>query len=214
MTVTEIRVANINYLAEKYSRNHLASKTDYSNNYINQLCGGFGSFGGRTARKIEVSLGLVEGWMDVEHSNKVNEAVKIYNTLPVEVVQELPLISRVQAGRLTEISDPYEVGDHEDVVPVTKHYSKHSFALRVQGDSMLPEFPDGCVICVDPEIEPKNGSYVVAKFPDTDEATFKQLAIDPPKKYLKPLNERYDLIPIDDDVVICGVVRQSLNEYE
>jgi hypothetical protein len=44
--------------------------------------------------------------------------------------------------------------------------------LRVQGDSMTPDFPHGCIIVVEPELDPLPGDYVIAKNGD-DEATFK-----------------------------------------
>ena len=129
-------------------------------------------------------------------------------------VQELPLISWIQAGNPEKVEDIYHAGEYEEMMPVSKRYSKHSFALRVRGDSMQSStgasFPEGCVICVDPEISPDNGTFVVAKFPNSDEATFKQLVIEGGERYLKPLNDRYPIIPIDEEVQICGVVRQFL----
>jgi len=66
MEVTEIRRLNIKYLADvKYGRAQLSELLGYQDsNYLNQLCGGFGAFGNRTARKIEAKLGLQKGWMD------------------------------------------------------------------------------------------------------------------------------------------------------
>ena len=40
---------------------------------------------------------------------------------------------------------------------------KDPFVLRVHGDSMLPEFPDGSIIVVDPTQPAKAGDYVVAR---------------------------------------------------
>lgn len=62
----EIRRLNLLYLAEKkFTREALADKIGYPNtNFINQMTGGFAKIGDRVARKIEVALGLPEGWMD------------------------------------------------------------------------------------------------------------------------------------------------------
>ena len=38
------------------------------------------------------------------------------------------------------------------------------YALRVLGDSMEPEFTDGCVIIVDPGYAPKDGAYVIVEY--------------------------------------------------
>jgi hypothetical protein len=66
--IEEIRRKNINYWADKLGRNILAEKIGYKDTvYINQLCAGHGSFGSRTARKIEKALELDKGWFDVLH---------------------------------------------------------------------------------------------------------------------------------------------------
>lgn len=72
MDVIEIRRNNIKYLADvKYGRLRLSELIGYQDaNYINQLCGGFGAFGNRTARKIEEKLGLPRGWMDNPQSDE------------------------------------------------------------------------------------------------------------------------------------------------
>jgi len=38
------------------------------------------------------------------------------------------------------------------------------YALRVLGDSMEPEFPDGCIVIVDPGYAPRDGAYVVVEY--------------------------------------------------
>jgi len=69
MDVNDKRRLNIKYLADiKYGRIALAEMLGYQDaNYLNQLCGGFGNFGTRTARKIESCLSLPHGWMDNSH---------------------------------------------------------------------------------------------------------------------------------------------------
>lgn len=72
MDIKLIRIANINFLANKHGRERLAEcdeRGKWTTNYINQLCGGFGSFGTGTARRIEKGLGLSFGWMDMPHSD-------------------------------------------------------------------------------------------------------------------------------------------------
>lgn len=45
--------------------------------------------------------------------------------------------------------------------------SKSYVAFRVEGDSMFPEYPDGCVVVCDCKAEPQNGKVVAAKFDGT-----------------------------------------------
>lgn len=71
MDIKQIRTANINHLAVKHGRERIAEcdeRKKWTTNYVNQLCGGFGSFGASTARRIEKGLYLDYGWMDLMHS--------------------------------------------------------------------------------------------------------------------------------------------------
>ena len=63
------------------------------------------------------------------------------------------------------------------------------YALRVLGDSMEPEFPDGCVVIVDPGHPPRDGAYVIVEF--AGDVFFRQLVFDGERRFLKPLNPKY-----------------------
>ena len=54
---------------------------------------------------------------------------------------------------------------------------------------------------------------MVVALDDTNQATFKQLVIDGARRYLKPLNPRYPIIPVERDARICGVVREMRKAY-
>lgn len=121
----------------------------------------------------------------------------------------VPLISYVAAGLWQEAVDNFAPGDADEWVETTIPISRHTYALRVEGDSMEPRFPSGAIIIVEPETEPKNGSFVIARQNGT-EATFKQLILDGGVWFLKPVNPRYPLMQVGEDVVICGVVKQMI----
>lgn len=120
----------------------------------------------------------------------------------------VPIISFVQAGDFTEAIDNLMPGEGEQI-PVTVPVHNHTFALRVQGDSMEPDFPEGIIIVVEPEMGAQPGDYVVAK--NGDDATFKQLVKDGPDWYLKPLNPRYPVKPLGESRII-GVVREAIRK--
>ena len=137
-----------------------------------------------------------------------------------DIATSLPLISWVQAGPWAEAQDLFEVGDYEALIPVpgSRKYSKHAYALRVQGDSMSapdgPSFPDGAIICVEPSQEPRHGSFVIVRMEDSKEATFKQLMFDGDRRFLKPLNSRYPMMEVDSEATFCGVVRQMVMDFD
>ena len=81
------------------------------------------------------------------------------------------------------------------------------YALRVLGDSMEPEFPDGCVIVIDPGHAPRNGSYVVVEF--AGDIFFRQLVVDGERRFLKPLNPKYGGFELSGPYTIRGGVVQQ-----
>lgn len=131
----------------------------------------------------------------------------------------LPLVSWVQAGSFQNIEDPFLPGDADVWVPVTRRYSKRAFALRIRGDSMVdpsgigPSFPEGSIICVEPDATPIHKSFVVVRLDNSVDATFKQLIIDGDARYLKPLNPRYPIMTVTDEATICGVVMQMIMDF-
>ncbi|WP_415720509.1 LexA family protein [Photobacterium ganghwense] len=125
-------------------------------------------------------------------------------------IQKFPVLSSVQAGAWTEAVESYPPVDADEWYETTERTSKRCFWLRVQGDSMTSaiglSFPEGTLVLVDPEREFENGSLVVAKLIDVNEATFKKLVIDAGQKFLKPLNPSYPTLPINGNCKIIGVV--------
>ncbi|MDI1238991.1 MAG: S24 family peptidase [Polaromonas sp.] len=131
-----------------------------------------------------------------------------------DVRAEVPLISEVQAGNYTVI-DNFNPGDGLEMVPVTVAIKRHTFALRVQGDSMvgtnLDSFPEGSLLIVEPEMQAVPGDYVIALNSD-NETTFKQLIRDGGELFLKPLNVRYPIRPLGSAEII-GVVREFTKKF-
>lgn len=121
-----------------------------------------------------------------------------------------PVLSWVSAGDWMEAVEPYHRRSIERWLDTNVECSDSSFWLDVKGDSMTSpvglSIPEGMVILVDPEVEPRNGKLVVAKLDNESEATFKKLVIDAGRKFLKPLNPQYPMIPINGNCQIIGVV--------
>lgn len=124
-----------------------------------------------------------------------------------------PLISWVSAGAWNEACEPYTLKDIDEWFESDAHIEGEGFWLRVQGDSMTSptglSIPEGMIVLVDTDKEPKNGSLVIAKLVDANEATFKKLVFDGGSVFLKPLNPQYPLIPINGNCKIIGVVVEA-----
>ena len=81
------------------------------------------------------------------------------------------------------------------------------FALQVLGDSMEPEFENGCIIVVDPAGVIQNGCFVMAEV--NGEHIFRQLLVQEERIYLKPMKSSYETIEIPDLRPIAGVIVQK-----
>lgn len=132
---------------------------------------------------------------------------------PRAQVRLVPRIAWVRAGPFDDIENAHDPATAEHWDLPSEPMSQAAYSLRVEGDSMEPEFPNGCIIYVEPRAQAANGDYVVVKLDETDQATFKQLVIDGPRRYLKPVNPRYPIIPLDRQASVCGVVREMRKLY-
>ncbi len=82
-----------------------------------------------------------------------------------------------------------------------------SFALRVLGQSMAPEFAEGEIIIIEPEGLARDGSYVLAWV--NNEWIFRQLRADGERWMLRALNPAFADIEIGDLSAVKGVVIQK-----
>lgn len=128
-----------------------------------------------------------------------------------------PVISWVSAGSWAEAVEPYPAGI-SDRYEFSEYNSKGpAFWLEVKGDSMTSpvgtSIAQGSLILVDTEVEAAPGKLVVAKLPDSNEATFKKLVSDGGKLFLKPLNPGYPTEVFDENCRIVGVVVQATQKF-
>lgn len=166
----------------------------------------------KIARVLRVSVAQLRGEAPM---HTVGEELGRYNVAAGPPVSIVPMISWVQAGQLNDVEDPFQPGEGERPIYTTRRVGPRAYALRVRGDSMenpggKPTFPEGCIIIVDPDKEAHAGSFVVVRFDNRQEATFKQLTEDAGQRFLKPLNPRYPIIAIDGDATLCGTWVQTI----
>lgn len=198
MNMAEIRRQNLRELLGSYStQQELADAIGISVQYLNQLLTGHRNIGEKTARKIEAAAKIPSLALDVEL--KVGELSNVSPGPPIRGM--VPLISWVSAGRWRDC----DVQDEPLAwIPVT-FATPNVFALRVEGDSMKPDYPPGHILFVDPDRHPEPMNLVIALNGD-GEATFKRLTREGGVWYLMPLNERYPPQKLDSLCKIIGVV--------
>lgn len=178
--------------------------------YLSQLMGGKASFGEKAARRIEGSYGMPAGYLDEPADDIAKPFANVSYKGPHEPKGKFPVISWVSAGEWAEAIEPYHRKSIDRWYDTTVECSDSSYWLDVKGDSMTSpvglSIPEGMMILVDPEVEPRNGKLVVAKLETENEATFKKLIVDAGRKFLKPLNPQYPMTEINGNCRILGVV--------
>lgn len=134
----------------------------------------------------------------------------------INLSNKVPVISKVQAGTWHEAVDPYEMGEGVEFLFCPQKHSDRTYALEVEGESMLPSFSEGDYIFVDPEVEPSTRDFVVAKNIETNTVTFKQLIFEDSVPILKALNTSWHepFIPLGDSHEIIGVVIGSYRKLK
>lgn len=185
----------------------LAEKVGTSQQSIEQLENGKTKRPRYLPELARVLLVSIEWLLDGNNDNNVSK------TQSSEKRNKYPLISWVTAGEWQEAIEAYNLKDIDEWYESDIHIMGDAFWLRVEGDSMTSpvgqSIPEGHMVLVDTGREPKNGSLVIAKLTDANEATFKKLIIDGGNKYLKGLNPNWPMTPINGNCKIIGVVIEA-----
>lgn len=84
------------------------------------------------------------------------------------------------------------------------------YGLRLQDDTMAPQFLEGSLLYIDPNIIAGNGSYVIACPESPAHPTFKRLIRDGSRVFLKPINPTYPMTTIGPETPFYGVMIRSL----
>jgi len=103
-----------------------------------------------------------------------------------------------------------------DEIFTDAHCNSKCFALKIKDSSMEPQFPKETIIIIDPTKEAKDRSYIVAQIANHAEVIFRQLLIDGPYKYLKPISpdfERFKLKLMNTEDQVIGVLIQARCDY-
>lgn len=187
------------------SMNQLAKRSGLSEKYIRLLERGERRPKVETLKKLALGLGVP--------FEEVAEAAGV----SVVRARRVPVLPWPSTGRWAALSTwesgaGFKVADHAWEWVEILSTSAKVFGLRVEGDSMEPEFTEGDIIVVDPDRRPVPGDFVVV-CNGRGEALFRQLKRYGDKQILRPLNPRYPEIEITDEHEIVGVVCQKIKKY-
>lgn len=166
---------------------------------VGQWFTGYRALRDKALKRLEEQTKKPAGWFD-EHESHNNTAHG------PTITGDICILFDVEGSMHSEFVDNHHPGEGEyKKISTTLPVNRYTFAFRVSGDSMEPDFTEGMMLVVEPELDPEPGDYVIAKY-GSEETTFKQLVKDGADWYLKPLNPRYPLKPLEGCKII-GVVR-------
>lgn len=191
-----------------FSRAALAKAAKKTNAAVTHwLSGASVEIKANSAAGVQTLTGFSAVWIATGKGPKMAQEQKS-NVGPVSARKTVPLISLIKAGSWGDVQDDFQPGEADEWIDAYETQpGENAFALRVTGDSMTSpypgdmSFPDGTIIIVDPARAAHAGDFVVAKDVGTQTATFKRLAHDAGRWYLKPLNPTYPSIEIDDPAI-------------
>ncbi|EOC1349438.1 helix-turn-helix domain-containing protein [Cronobacter dublinensis] len=157
--------------------------------------------GGKSLTKLAQYLGVSEGFLLYGREDEAN-----VGPAPV-AAQQIPIISYVQAGAWSAECDARNLDGTVDYILTSEFHSRCTFALKVKGKSMEPDFVEGDVIIVDPELRPGPGDYVVAKN-GGDEATFKKYRA---RGVSDSGEEIFELVPLNEDYAVRNSAKEKIH---
>lgn len=215
-------------LACSMTQEQLASKAGITQGVIAQIEGGRNK-GSKHIVSLARALRVNPNWLETGRGqagvvgNKESQNKHANTSAGPELRGRVPVISWVQAGDWAHAVDNNQPGHADEWAETTAPVHQHTYALRVNGDSMTsptgeePTFPHGTKIIVEPDLidAPENliNRLLIVRSNGDTECTFKQLVRDSGVFYLKPINPRYPMLPLPADSVICGVVREKVVRY-
>ena len=116
-------------------------------------------------------------------------------------LRSVPLLDHVQAGIWTSVQDRKTDAEPSEFILTDLLLGPQAFAMRIRGDSMLPQFKEGDKVIIDPDVAPHPGDFVVAV--NGGDAVFKQYRdrgrneLGQEVFELTPLNQLYPTIRSD-----------------
>ena len=146
--------------------------------------------------------------LNKEFSKSKNQNLSLENNT---YFNKIPLLGKIAAGTPIEA-----ISNSDNFIEIPNNtLSDDSYALTVEGDSMIDEgILDGDVVVIDKKAEVTNGDIVVALI-DKEEATLKKLRKRGDSIALEPANKNYKTqIYGPDRVIIQGKLKTLIRNYK
>ncbi|MFI4956528.1 MAG: S24 family peptidase [Gammaproteobacteria bacterium] len=105
--------------------------------------------------------------------------------------------------------------EHQQIITDAPGGSR-MFAMRITDNAMEPVFPENTLLIIDPDLTPRDRSFVVVRLSQHNEVVFRQLVTDGPDLFIKALSadfQKFEMKKIRENDVIIGVLVQTKRDY-
>lgn len=150
--------------------------------------------------KLAIALDVSEGWLmgyDVDmdrewFEEKEPSEISIDNARYIETTTKtikIPVLGKVPAG--VPIEAIQDILGYEEIPASMLKSGNNYFALKIDGDSMYPDYKTGDIIIIKQQNDCNSGDDCVVMV-NGDDATFKRIIKQEKSIILKPLNNNYE----------------------
>ena len=152
----------------------------------------------KLASDLDVAYTTVQEWYmgtSYPRIDKISAIAKILGVSKSDLIEDensvfnvgIPILGKIPAGSPLEAVQELYTVDHLKPPKGWKHNVNNYFALRVSGDSMLPEYDDGDIVVFQKNTASYSGKDCCVLI-DNDDATFKRVTKNNNGILLEPLN--------------------------
>lgn len=191
-----------------WKQGDLAAATGISDSSLSQYLNGRIGMSFETIDAIAHVFNVEPSWVIYGVGKKNRDALEITEKAGYIVI---PVLTWDQAVTYkTEDKQRYMDDSMIEKISVTSSKFSNSFALKVQGNSMIGgmrhNFYEDDIIVIHPDLKPKNSDFVIVKPQGYDVPILRQFYREGGRVYYSPLNKGYDKIEASNETDIIGVV--------
>ncbi|MCI5543683.1 MAG: helix-turn-helix domain-containing protein [Mollicutes bacterium] len=165
--------------------------------------------------KLAIALDVSEGWLmgyDVDmdrewFEEKEPSEISIDNARYIETTTKtikIPVLGKVPAG--VPIEAIQDILGYEEIPASMLKSGNNYFALKIDGDSMYPDYKTGDIIIIRQQSDCNSGDDCVVMV-NGDDATFKRVIKQEKSIILKPLNNNYEPYYFDEYEILTKPVK-------
>lgn len=194
----------------------LANRTGINKSLISNYLSGTFKAKQDKVNIIAETLGVSEGWLmgydvDMDRDWLDDDAdvsnIKIDNARYIETmtkIVKIPILGKVPAGIPIEAIE--DIIGYEEIPASMLRDGNNYFSLKIDGDSMYPDYKTGDIIIIRQQNDCNSGDDCVVMV-NGDDATFKRVVKQEKSIILKPLNNNYEPYYFDEYEIMTKPVK-------